>query len=101
MGIAVDVAYVGTKGDGGYADLDINAPQVIGVGDAGRPYASLAAARDLKLLGPAAEDAVSRAAGGREPAVHERPAAQGRLHLVQGDEHGRRRRLDGRCATTR
>jgi hypothetical protein len=41
MNVAVDVAYVGAKGDGGYADLDINAPQTIGVGDAGRPYASM------------------------------------------------------------
>jgi hypothetical protein len=39
--LGVDVAYVGAKGDGGYADLDINAAQEIGVGDNGRPYASL------------------------------------------------------------
>jgi hypothetical protein len=38
--ISVDVAYVGAKGTGGYAALDINAPQTLGVGDAGRPYAS-------------------------------------------------------------
>jgi hypothetical protein len=38
---SVDVAYVGAKGVGGYAGLDINAPQTLGVGDAGRPYASL------------------------------------------------------------
>jgi Carboxypeptidase regulatory-like domain/TonB dependent receptor-like, beta-barrel len=38
--ISVDVAYVGAKGTGGYAALDINAPQTIGVGNAGRPYAS-------------------------------------------------------------
>jgi hypothetical protein len=36
---SVDVAYVGAKGSGGYAALDINAPQTLGVGDAGRPYA--------------------------------------------------------------
>jgi hypothetical protein len=35
---SVDVAYVGAKGTGGYAALDINAPQTLGVGDAGRPY---------------------------------------------------------------
>jgi hypothetical protein len=40
LDISLDVAYVGTKGDGGYADLDINAPTVIGSGNAGRPYAS-------------------------------------------------------------
>jgi hypothetical protein len=40
LDISLDMAYVGTKGDGGYADLDINAPPVIGSGNAGRPYAS-------------------------------------------------------------
>ena len=30
-----------------------------------------------------------------EPAVQERPAAQGRLHLQPGEEHGRRGRLEG------
>jgi hypothetical protein len=38
---SVDIAYVGAKGVGGYAALDINAPQTLGVGDGGRPYASL------------------------------------------------------------
>ena len=38
---SVDVAYVGAKGRGGYAALDVNAPQTLGVGDAGRPFASL------------------------------------------------------------
>jgi Carboxypeptidase regulatory-like domain len=37
----VDVAYVGAKGVGGYAGLDINAPLTLGGGDASRPYASL------------------------------------------------------------
>ena len=38
---SIDVAYVGARGVGGYAGLDINSPQTLGVGDAGRPYASL------------------------------------------------------------
>jgi carboxypeptidase family protein/TonB-dependent receptor-like protein len=38
---SVDVAYVGAKGIGGYAALDITAPPTLGVGDAGRPFASL------------------------------------------------------------
>ena len=38
---SIDVAYVGARGVGGYAALDINAPQTLGIGDAGRPYASL------------------------------------------------------------
>ena len=37
----VDVGYVGAKGVGGYAALDINAPLTLGGGDASRPYASL------------------------------------------------------------
>jgi len=41
MDASVDVAYVGARGTGGYAALDINAPTVIGTGNAGRPYASL------------------------------------------------------------
>ncbi len=41
METTVDVAYVGAKGTGGYAALDINAPTVLGTGNAGRPYASL------------------------------------------------------------
>ncbi|HXW04481.1 MAG TPA: hypothetical protein VD833_04555, partial [Vicinamibacterales bacterium] len=49
--IAVDLAYVGTRGDGGYADLDINAPTEIGTGNAGRPYASMGRFRDLKSWG--------------------------------------------------
>jgi hypothetical protein len=39
--LSIDTAYVGARGDGGYADLDINAAQDIGVGDAGRPFAAL------------------------------------------------------------
>src|SRR5688572_2617000 len=39
--ISVDAAYVGAKGTGGWAGLDINAPTTLGVGDAGRPYASM------------------------------------------------------------
>jgi hypothetical protein len=37
---SVDVAYVGAKGVGGWAGLDVNAPPTLGGGDASRPYAS-------------------------------------------------------------
>jgi hypothetical protein len=37
---SVDVAYVGAKGTDGYAALDINAPQVLGTGNQGRPFFS-------------------------------------------------------------
>ena len=36
--LAVDVAYVANRSDGGYADLDINAPAVVGGGNAICPY---------------------------------------------------------------
>jgi hypothetical protein len=36
--ISTSVAYVGTAGDGGFADLDINASDTPGGGDASRPY---------------------------------------------------------------
>ncbi len=49
--IAVDVAYVGTAGNGGYADLDINAAQTVGGGSQSRPYFAMGRDRDLKLWG--------------------------------------------------
>jgi len=47
LDIAVDVAYVGSRGDGGYMFLDINAPQTIGGGNQSRPYASMGRFLDL------------------------------------------------------
>ncbi len=41
MDISVDAAYVGAKGTGGWAGLDINAPPRLGGGDASRPYAAM------------------------------------------------------------
>jgi hypothetical protein len=41
LDIAVDIAYVGSRGDGGYMNLDINAPQTIGGGNQSRPYAPM------------------------------------------------------------
>jgi hypothetical protein len=41
MDLTVDIAYVGAKGVGGYAALDINAPTVIGGGDQSRPFFAL------------------------------------------------------------
>ena len=37
--VVVDAAYVGAKGVGGYAGLDINAPETLGGGDNSRPFA--------------------------------------------------------------
>src|SRR5205823_10995698 len=39
--MSADIAYVGAKGTGGYAALDINATPVLGAGNNGRPFASL------------------------------------------------------------
>jgi hypothetical protein len=49
--ISADLAYVGTRGDDGYAVLDINAPTVIGGGNASRPYASRGRIQPLNLFG--------------------------------------------------
>ncbi|MEO7270945.1 MAG: TonB-dependent receptor [Vicinamibacterales bacterium] len=47
----VDVAYVGAKGTGGYAWLDINAPTTLGGGDSSRPFASLGRTVAVNLWG--------------------------------------------------
>ena len=50
--VSVDIGYAGTKGDGGYADIDINAPTEIGGGNQSRPlFAQFGRNRDLKLWG--------------------------------------------------
>jgi hypothetical protein len=46
--LAIDVAYVANRSDGGYADLDINAPAVVGGGNASRPY-FVSNGRNLRL----------------------------------------------------
>jgi Carboxypeptidase regulatory-like domain/TonB dependent receptor-like, beta-barrel len=51
--LSADVAYVGTKSNGGFADLDINASDTPGGGDASRPFAkTFGRTRDLKSWGP-------------------------------------------------
>jgi hypothetical protein len=49
--VSVDVAYVGAKGVGGYAGLDINAPLTLGGGDASRPYFSLGRIQPINSWG--------------------------------------------------
>jgi hypothetical protein len=52
MDVSVDLAYVGTKGKNGFADLDINASDTPGGGNASRPlFARFGRARDLKSWG--------------------------------------------------
>lgn len=51
--LSVDMAYVGTRSDGGFADLDINASNTPGGGPNSRPYAAqFGRTRDLKSWGP-------------------------------------------------
>ena len=91
--VSVDVAYVGAKGVGGYAGLDINAPPTLGGGDASRPYFAIGPHPADQLVGRAAAHQVPVAAGRAEQALHQGLHVQGRLHAEQGDErrHGRRR----------
>ncbi|HEX2341507.1 MAG TPA: hypothetical protein VHI98_13595, partial [Vicinamibacterales bacterium] len=49
--VSLDVAYVGARGDGGYAAIDINNPTTIGSGNAGRPYASRGRTTQLLSFG--------------------------------------------------
>ena len=59
--VSVDVAYVGAKGVGGYAGLDINAPLTLGGGDASRPYLRVRAASSRSTRGaPGCRPSTSR-----------------------------------------
>ena len=49
---SVDLAYVGTKGDGGFADLDVNASDTLGGGPNSRPFASRGRIIALNSWGP-------------------------------------------------
>ncbi len=97
MDFSVDLAYVGANGDGGYADLDINAPQAIGAGDAGRPYCSMGRSIAHQQLGPAAASrGITRCRSGFNRPFTKGLLLKGAYTLGQVDEHGRRGRLDGR-----
>ena len=63
--MSVDVAYVGAKGTGGYAALDINAPTVLGTGNQGRPYFNLGRIIRHQLVGRPPEDGLPVAADRR------------------------------------
>ena len=91
--VSVDVAYVGAKGVGGYAGLDINAPTTLGGGDASRPYSRDGPHPADLVVGRPAAHQVPVAAGRAEQALHQGVHVQGRLHAEQGDElrHGRGR----------
>jgi hypothetical protein len=52
--LSVDVAYVGTAKNGGFTDIDANASDVPGGGNASRPLASIRGNSSLLLWGPQA-----------------------------------------------
>ena len=52
MDLSVDLAYVGSKGTDGFADLNINASDTPGGGNASRPFFSKGRATDLLSWGP-------------------------------------------------
>ena len=62
-------------------------------GNAHRQFFAQAGTREHSRLGRTNEEPLQRAADGDQPAVQGRAAAQGRLHLEQGDERDRRGRL--------
>jgi hypothetical protein len=49
--VSADVSYVGARGDGGYAAIDVNAAQTIGGGNASRPYASRGRTTSINQFG--------------------------------------------------
>jgi hypothetical protein len=51
LDISADIAYVGARGDGGYAAIDLNQPATVGGGNAGRRYASRGRVTQLLSFG--------------------------------------------------
>ena len=90
--IAVDIAYVGAKGVGGYAGLDINAPLTLGGGNNSRPYASFGRLVAINSWGQRLDTQLQLTAGRAQQALYAWPVVQGRLHAEQGDERKQRRR---------
>ena len=95
LDLGVDVAYVGTQTNGGYADVNLNYAEP-GTGNAGRQFFAQAGNATILDWGGWTTQQVPLAADGGQPAVQERAAAQGRLHLEQGHERDRRGRVGGR-----
>ena len=92
LDISVDAAYVGAKGTGGWAGIDINAPQTLGIGDAGRPYASMGKIQPLWSWGQRLKTRYnSLQVALNKPFTHGF-MFKGAYTLSQGDERQRRRR---------
>ena len=92
--MSVDVAYVGARGTGGYAALDINAPLTLGGGANSRPYASMGRIIAINSWGQRLKTQYDSLQVALQQAVHARLPGQGRVHAEQGDESQRRGRRD-------
>ena len=94
--IVASLGYVGSASVRGFAFLDINASQIPGSGDEGRPlFAEVRAHDDDEGVGRPHAQHLPLAAGDAQSAVQQGPAPQGRVHLVEGHRRGHLLRLDG------
>ena len=93
--VTVDIAYVGAKGDGGYAWVDINLPTTYG-GGAQQPAVQCHVwpSEPDPVLGPAAAYSLRLAAGRLQPVVQPGIHGQGRIHAQQVHERVGQRRPD-------
>ena len=90
------VGYVGTASVNGFAFLDINASQIPGSGDDGRPlFAKFGRTADHPGVGRPHAQQLPLAAGHHQPALLGRPVPEGCLHLLACHRHGQLWRLDG------
>ena len=78
----------------GYADLNLNYAE--SGGNANRSLSARPATPAILQWARAHQVALPLAADGAQPSVQEWPPAQGRLHVQQGAQRDRRRRVDGR-----
>ncbi len=92
--ISVELAYVHTRTDGGYADLDVNHSEP-GAGQAGRKFFAVAGTTAINDWASRTKSRYQRPAGGAQPAVPERPAPEGRLHPEPVGERDRTTRTAG------
>ena len=83
--LVASVGYVGSASVSGFAFLDINASQIPGSGDEGRPlFAEFGRTTDNQGVGWPHAQHLSLAANHDQSALHRWPAAQGCLHLLEG-----------------
>ena len=90
------IGYVGSASHNGFAFLDINASQIPGSGDEGRPlFAEFGRTTTTQRVGRPHAQHLPRAAGHHQSAIQRRPSPEGCVHLVEGHRRGPVFRLDG------